>query len=233
MIPFIIHQIYWDFSGKNQEMPEKWKLMSERTRDRYKKWSYKLWNYKDCLNLVKDKFPKLLDLWISLSPIEKCDLVRYMILYLYGGYYIDMDIEIVNDCLEKWSVYDIVLYNEEVHTKYIMDMLYIFNNCLMGSIENNQFWMNCIHFTTNGKIFNILPYTMKVLLFGPLNIQYNYYKYSKDRIFVILHPSSCIKHEKKLTWRSMNVKKREKKLIIVLVIIILFLLFYYLYCNCD
>lgn len=234
MVPFIIHQIYWNFTEnpleliKIKEIPNDWKIMSNNTRNTYSNWEYKLWGYQDCVDLIKENYSNLLDFWLSLSNIEKCDLVRFMILYKYGGYYIDMDIEIVNKCLENWKDHDIVLYNVENYDIYSLNNMYIISNCLMGVVKNHPFCLECINYTVKwrNRLFYV-PYFIRVLLMGPINVQYNYYKNSKRyNIFVIAKPSICIKHEKKNTWRTKKHKTLE--IFIFLLLLILVLIFLYI-----
>ena len=234
MIPFIIHQIYWDFietslPQSSNKMPIEWKNMSNNIKNTYLDWNYKLWDYQDCINLIKDEYPNLLDFWLSLSNIEKCDLVRFMILYKYGGYYVDMDIEITNKCLENWKNYDIVLYNVENYDIYSLNNMYIISNCLMGIVKNHPFCLQCINYTVKwrNRLFYV-PYFIRVLLMGPINVQYNYYKTKKHyNVFVISKPSICIIHKKKNTWRTNKHKTLEFFIFLSILIILVF--FWYLY----
>ena len=86
MISKIIHQIYWDFSGNNREMPEKWLKYSNILRKNNKEYEYILWDENSCLELIKKNYSWFLDTYINYKyPIQKVDAVRPFILYHYGG----------------------------------------------------------------------------------------------------------------------------------------------------
>ena len=61
-------------------------------------WEYKLWTDQDLEQLLP-KFPEFETIWDTLEGIQKADIGRYMILYLYGGLYADTDV-IFNKSIE-------------------------------------------------------------------------------------------------------------------------------------
>jgi len=53
---------------------------------------YYLYDDQDCDTFVKDKFPKYYPYYQKLElPVQKADLWRYLVIYYYGGYYLDID----------------------------------------------------------------------------------------------------------------------------------------------
>ena len=55
-------------------------------------WSYTLWDETSVDRLIKEHFPSYLDRFNCIdSIIKKVDCARYMILYVYGGLYVDVD----------------------------------------------------------------------------------------------------------------------------------------------
>ena len=55
-------------------------------------WEYTLWSEPEVQQLVEESFPEFLDQYNSIdSIIKKVDCARLMILYEYGGLYVDMD----------------------------------------------------------------------------------------------------------------------------------------------
>jgi hypothetical protein len=89
MIPRIIHQTW-----KEQALPERFRTLSETWRAKHPDWAWRLWTDVDNLTLVTERFPHLLDLYQSYPyPIQRVDMVRYLILYLHGGLYVDLDFE--------------------------------------------------------------------------------------------------------------------------------------------
>lgn len=54
---------------------------------------YTLLTYPECVIFLKSNFPEHLELFNSLErPQYKCDLMRYLYLYMNGGYYVDIDL---------------------------------------------------------------------------------------------------------------------------------------------
>merc|ERR1711991_944368 len=57
-----------------------------------KKWIYKLWDEKSCLNLLVNNYPWFLDTYNNYKyQLQKVDSMRPFLLYHYGGIYFDMD----------------------------------------------------------------------------------------------------------------------------------------------
>jgi len=92
MIPKIIHQIYWDFTENNKQIPEEWLKFSKNIKNSNSNWEYKLWDYKDCIKLLEEHYPWFLEIYKNYKyPIQKADAIRPFILYHYGGIYLDLD----------------------------------------------------------------------------------------------------------------------------------------------
>ena len=94
MIPKIIHQIW---IGPNQE-PIKWtNTIKIDYIYRYPEYEYKLWNETKINELFND-FPNIKIIYdLEFSWCGKADLLRYLILYYYGGIYIDADSVWINN----------------------------------------------------------------------------------------------------------------------------------------
>jgi hypothetical protein len=52
-----------------------------------------VWNNTGCSALVAARFPQYEDIYHNSAPIQKADLIRYMIVFTYGGFYGDLDVE--------------------------------------------------------------------------------------------------------------------------------------------
>ena len=51
MIPKIIHQIWWNIGNGN--LPDNYVKYSNKWKERYPDFEYKLWNQGDCMKLIK------------------------------------------------------------------------------------------------------------------------------------------------------------------------------------
>jgi mannosyltransferase OCH1-like enzyme len=102
-------------------------------------WAYKCWNLDDCRKLIKEHFPEHLSMYDSYPyQIQRCDCVRYFILYRYGGLYADMDY----CCVKPWDTvmekYTKGLYIVETPNKIANDVHV--SNSLMFSVKGHVFW---------------------------------------------------------------------------------------------
>lgn len=103
----MIHQIYWDFNGDKKyiDIPE-FKDNVDETKLFCKKHNleHKLWDLKDCQKLIEEDFPDYLELWNDFRfPIQRCDFIRYCILFKYGGLYLDCDIRPMRNLEDVFS----------------------------------------------------------------------------------------------------------------------------------
>jgi len=137
MIPKFIHQIYGIFQdGKTIDDIPIFKECNTKTIQFAinHNYEYKLWNHTDVFNLIKTNYPKYLQLWEDFTqPIMKADFARYIILYHYGGIYIDMDIYPLRD-------FDDLLHHKQVFAKWSDDKKQLpYNALMMSEVNNNLF----------------------------------------------------------------------------------------------
>lgn len=86
-IPKIIFQTW-----KTREIPDKWKEGQRSIIQMNPKWIYVLITDEDAEKIVRENFPHVLPKFKAFRHgISRADAIRYMILYLYGGIYLDLD----------------------------------------------------------------------------------------------------------------------------------------------
>lgn len=97
-IPKILHQIW---IGKS--LPEELKMFAESWEKYHPDWQYKLWTQEDIpqMNLRNRAFIEQ-----SRNAGEISDLMRYEILYQYGGVYLDTDFECLRSLEPLHYLYD-------------------------------------------------------------------------------------------------------------------------------
>ena len=101
-IPKKIHQIW--YQGL-EAIPEKYRLYSNTWRLE-SDFEYVFWDKSKIENLI-NCFPKFWSVYDSFpTMIEKIDYAKYVILYVLGGIYIDMDVFSVNSLKRFFDVYD-------------------------------------------------------------------------------------------------------------------------------
>ena len=138
MIPKIIHQVFWKFSDKELHEIPSFKRCTSETKEFCEEYGYeyKMWGLKECEELICDKYLHYVDLWNEFRyPIQKCDFIRYLILYEFGGWYVDCDAFPIQD-LESLSDKD------EIFTTWNNDKKRLPYNAVMGSSSKNPLFLN-------------------------------------------------------------------------------------------
>jgi mannosyltransferase OCH1-like enzyme len=110
-----IHQIWWQSGNttthwENMKFPEYTEYQKTYTDFAEKNnWKYTLWQEDTILELVKSEFPQYYDEFIKLdSIIKKVDCARLMILYVFGGLYVDIDSYLKRDLNKFLNLTEII-----------------------------------------------------------------------------------------------------------------------------
>jgi mannosyltransferase OCH1-like enzyme len=244
MIPKIIHQTW-----KTSEIPENWKFGVDECKRIHNDYEYKLWTDEMMEEFVKKEYPDFYQIYKSYKyHIQRCDAFRYLVLYKYGGIYIDMDI-VCKKKLDNLLKYDIIFAkSSNIKSSY--------TNSLMISSKNNKFIKYCIDnlpkYRNNkiflGKHFHIMNstgpsfYSKMINDYKLENID-NYYILSNDEFAGDCNACNETKckgghyftHVKGQTWNSFDslfynfCLCNYKKIIFVIIIIIIIILLYLYY----
>jgi len=117
-----IHQIWfqngnleqeWDNLG-SQDYFEMQRSFTDFCKE--KNWKYTLWREETITPFVRQYFPEYFDEFTKLdSIIKKVDCARLMILYIYGGMYVDIDSYLKRD-LDEFLNLDHVVRDEYAYT---------------------------------------------------------------------------------------------------------------------
>jgi mannosyltransferase OCH1-like enzyme len=129
-----IHQIWLQGIDK---IPEKYIQYMKSITKHNQKYKHKIWSeeifYNEILNLSESK--TFLNTYKKLTLIHlKVDYIRYIILYIFGGIYIDMDVEMVksfDNVLYLLKMYDCILDKLDygnIQSLIISDYLETINN---------------------------------------------------------------------------------------------------------
>lgn len=130
-IPKIIHQIW--IQGIN-DMPENLKEEMQICQQVNHDFRHRLWSEKDILPLLRDVNPLYEDMYLSYERYaQKADLARYVILYIYGGIYLDADM-VCHKSLRDFTHLDFFL-TAPILSKHIKSM----QNCVIGSTPYHPF----------------------------------------------------------------------------------------------
>ena len=88
MIPKIIHQTW-----KTKKLLPEFIIWRDSWIKLNPEFVFCFYTDRDINKFIRKNYPEYEELWNSLVNIEKVDVFRYLILYKYGGVYVDMDCE--------------------------------------------------------------------------------------------------------------------------------------------
>jgi mannosyltransferase OCH1-like enzyme len=104
MIPKIIHQTW-----KTLNIPDEWKDAVESCKNQHKDYKHIIWSHEMMESFVKKEYPDFYNVYMAYPyDIQRCDAFRYLVLYKYGGIYLDMDV-ICKKKIDSILEYDLVL----------------------------------------------------------------------------------------------------------------------------
>lgn len=131
VIPNKIHQIWLGSS-----LPQKYKKLQKSWIKFNPEWEYKLWKDIDATAILKDE-PELKKIYDSINNFgAKSDILRYLILYKFGGVYADTDFE----CLKPFD--DLTKYEFFAGLGHSKDPVILCG--LIGSVPNHPILKTCI-----------------------------------------------------------------------------------------
>ena len=174
----IIHQIFWKFKDKDLHEIPVFKKNVKRTKQFCKEhnYQYKMWNLRDCEELIVEKYPEYICLWSEFRfDIQRCDFIRYLILHEYGGWYVDCDVypiqnldslKCFDECFTTWSddldmkPYNAVMYSVKNNPLFIEIMKEVEKKVIeKQAIKIYDTWKGRLVFQTTGHrmLANIVP----------------------------------------------------------------------------
>jgi hypothetical protein len=105
IIPKVIHQIWLG----NNSIPANYKYYLETWRQYHPDWEIKLWTIKE---IEAENFASMDLFYRARGYAEQSDIIRYEILYRYGGLYIDTDVQCFANFDELHHKYDFYINME-------------------------------------------------------------------------------------------------------------------------
>lgn len=134
--PKIVHLTY----KNEQEILPEWKNVINKWKTTNPTWEIKFWNDHDNELLVRTEFPWFYDTYKNFKyDIQRVDAVRCCYLFKYGGLYIDMDYEPMNNIESIFYSEKNKNTNEIYLTKNTNGLVYF--NSFMASRPGCTFWI--------------------------------------------------------------------------------------------
>ena len=135
MIPKLIHQ-----TAKTADLPPDCVPYVEKLKALHPDWTYRLWTDADNLELVTTRTPELLEVYNKLPKnIMRADVIRYVIMFVHGGLYLDTDYEMLKPF--DLTSYDVVLPVEITDEQGNLTRI---ANSVFASVPGHAFWRMAI-----------------------------------------------------------------------------------------
>ncbi|XWV25489.1 glycosyl transferase [Tupanvirus deep ocean] len=170
MIPKILHRMWLDKSiTNNNYAPKKYDPFIKSFKDHNPDFQVMFWNM-ERVNQLFDRNPQIAkykNIWTNLPHhIQKCDMARFIIIYLYGGVYVDLDFMCFKNLSPLLNRELLLVFEPPEHSEIWNDpvpaRLY---NGFIGSVPRHPFWLDWLDF-----IVESLKKSNDVMLTtGPLN----------------------------------------------------------------
>ncbi len=117
-----------------------WFKCQDSVKSQFLDFKYEFWNHERTSEFVKEQFPQYYDNWTNISlDIIKIDIVRMMILYKYGGIYLDLDVYCYKNFYNELCD-DICLVGTFAERSYRDNC----ENFLMAGIPGHEFWLKSV-----------------------------------------------------------------------------------------
>ena len=203
MIPKIIHQTW-----KTRELPENLKHWHNSIIELHPGWKINLWTDEDNLELVKEHFPHLLKIYQALEyNVMRADIIRYIYMEIFGGYYVDLDYELFIAFNNEISDTELLL---PISRETGKDGKITIGNCIFGSTPNHPFWNDVLDEFYKNPPLNKIHNKLKILnLTGPGFISDIYFK-NHGKYNASL-PSRKIFHPNHISLENSNYKELLEK----------------------
>jgi mannosyltransferase OCH1-like enzyme len=151
----VIHQTF-----KTDLIPQRWLSAQQSCRDlHHDNWTHRFWTDEDADAFLTTHYPWFLERYRSYPyDIQRVDVLRYFILYHFGGVYLDLDIGCKKD-LTALLRYDAVL--PETNAIGV-------SNDVMMAIPRHPFFLQVINSLSAGSGFWGPKYTTVLFSTGPM-----------------------------------------------------------------
>lgn len=135
-IPKIIHQTW-----KTSRIPKSFETLSDSWKSAHLDWDYVLWTDELNRNFILNYFPDFITTYDKYPRnILRVDAVRYLILLIYGGVFVDFDYECLKNVEPLLSDAEIVFGEEPLEHATIHNKKRIISNAFMASVPDHPFF---------------------------------------------------------------------------------------------
>jgi hypothetical protein len=165
MIPKIIHQTA---PSDITKWHSSWFEYQKSWKNHFSNYEYKIWTDEDLKNLIQKKYEWFFDTYNDYDiNIKRIDAARYFLLYEYGGIYVDMDFECINNF--EHEIPENTVSIAETGSLGVCRM----ENALMISPKKHEFWTIVFDELVKNKNSHVFTATGPILIEKCINIYNN------------------------------------------------------------
>jgi len=208
--PKIIHQTW-----KTNDIPEHWKISQMKWKELHPDYTYMFWTDNDIRNYIQTNYPQYLEIHDNYKHnIQRADMIRYFILYDFGGIYCDLDLYPIEN-IEK----HLINYNSDILVCKSGN-IDIITNSFMISKKNAPIWLKVQEklkdkkpFFAIGKHFTVMYTTGSIMLSNMLKKNKEYFSllpsekfmaYSSNDDFSIVKEGAIILPLEGKSWNGID-----------------------------
>lgn len=183
-IPYVIHQTW-----KDEHLPPAFERMSRTWRDHHRHWEYCFWTDKMNREFIAMHYPSFLPVYDSYpTAIQRVDAVRYFVLLKYGGFYIDLDFECLENIDPLASQGACIFGKEPLEHCLIHEKDIIISNAFMGAVPGCGFLQQICNALEIGR--HITEHLNDRILesTGPFMLSHMYSNYPHKKEITLLEP---------------------------------------------
>jgi mannosyltransferase OCH1-like enzyme len=207
-IPKIIHQTW-----KNEDTPVEFRKMAYSWVEKHTDWSYVFWTDEMNRQFIKENFPFFLKIYDAyISNIQRVDAVRYFVLFKYGGMFIDLDFECLQNITSIIKDAECVFGKEPDEHCLIHNKSIIVSNAFMATVPGHDFFdVICSEIAHGNEHVTDHPNDRILETTGPFLLSRLYMNYERKENVKILD-ASCIyplSKEELVKYQNDNTGHRE------------------------
>ena len=151
MIPKLIIQTW-----KDNNIPEKYRGLLKKLRDNNREFNYMFYTDENIKTFMENHYPEYLSVFNNFEyPIQKIDFFRYLVIYKFGGFYFDLDMDIdrsLDDLLENEVVFPKEWQQNGDPILQEQNMPFLLGNYAFGAKAGNLFLKKIIDNIVSGRI---------------------------------------------------------------------------------
>jgi len=143
VVPKIIHYVWFDFSndGSGKNPPENYINQINKCKALNPDYKIYIWSRPKAILFMEQFFPEYVEMFMNYKyEIQRVDAIRYFVLYIFGGIYMDMDIKCLKPFGDLFNENKVYLVQDSNYSKYF-SITGKFNNFFMVSNPKNPFWL--------------------------------------------------------------------------------------------